>query len=181
MGKKGQLRIHFPWLLKLSCVDRSAHTYFYSGILLPFSSAFDGELTKHRYRVILLYCCHKSCFNKKRTKEEWELWSPHSRSSRESHNQSLSPLKFSFREGIFQLLVQGCPGPVLARRSPFGNLPFLSWVTASKLSSGYPLQRKWNLEHMSLSPACKQRPEANLLTSVSLTANFSTVVLNTMY
>lgn len=180
MGKKGQLRIHFPWLWKLSCVDGSAHRYFYSSILLPFSSAFDGELTKHRYWVILLYCCHKSCLNKKRKKEEWELWSPHSVSSRESHNQSLSPLKFFFREGIFQLLVQRCPGPMLASESPFREFTF-SWVTAAKFSSGYTLQRKWNLEHISLSPACKQRPEANLLTSVSLTANFSTVVLNTMY
>lgn len=37
MGKKGQLRIHLPWLLKLSYVDGSVYSYFYSNILLPFS------------------------------------------------------------------------------------------------------------------------------------------------
>lgn len=182
MAEKGQLRIHFRWLLKLSDVDGSARRYFYSSILLPFSSVFDGELTKHRYWVIFLYCCHKTCLNKKGKEEEWSLWSPHSVSSRESHNQSVSPLKVFFREGIFQSLARNCHGPLLAHRSLFREVTY-SWVTAARLSSGYyTLQRNADLERTALSPAWKQRPEACLLPSVSLAAHFSTgIVLNAVY
>lgn len=89
---------------------------------------------------------------RKKRKKNGSLWSLYSISSREPHNQGLSPLKLFSREDIFQLLVWNTPGHILAYRSLFRELTF-SWVTAAKWSSGYMLQRNSDLEHTSLSPA----------------------------
>lgn len=129
--------------------------YFYGGSFFLFPLRLIEGLQSINTELFSFTAAAKLALIRGKSKKDGNPWSPHSISSRESHNQGLSPLKLFFREDIFQLLVQNSPGPMLAYRPLLREVAF-SWVTAAKQSSERTLQRNSHLEGASLPPHPQQ-------------------------
>lgn len=131
MGKKGHLRMHLPWLLKLSYVDGSVYRYFYSNILFPFFPlCLMGSLLNINSELFYFIAATELHLIRSERKKE-SLWSLHSVPPRKAHHQSFRALKFFFTLlcchmwKIFQVPY------FLAYFSPFLEVHFL-WVVAMK-------------------------------------------------
>ena len=105
MGKKGQLRICLPGLVScLMWMDQLTDNFIAASFFL-FPLCLMESLQNIDIELFSFIAAAKLALIRKERKKNGSLWSVHSISSRESHNQGLSPLKLFFREGIFQLLV----------------------------------------------------------------------------
>lgn len=131
MGEKGQLRIHLPLLLKLSCVDGSAHRYFKAtSFFIPL--CLMGSLLNIDTELFSFIAATKLPLIRSQRKKNGRWWSVHSISSREFHNPSFRALKFFLQKMLSYYEWKLSPGLYwLAYFSAFLAV-ILPWVVAVK-------------------------------------------------
>lgn len=83
---------------------------FIAASFILFPLCLMGSLQNIDTKLFSFIAATKLALIRSERKKNGNLCSPHSVSSRESHNQRLSPWKFFFREDIIQLQAQNSLG-----------------------------------------------------------------------